>query len=91
MQFYRFMAPSTWSGSRDIDEEIDLEKIKQDLMAFDQDEEGETGDGMMNASPLVKGGEEKSKTGGDKKSKKSKGSDDQDASKKNKWVQIKLL
>ena len=40
MSFYRFISPSTWNGARDIDEEIDIEKINAEPN-FGAEEEGE--------------------------------------------------
>jgi hypothetical protein len=41
MQFYRFMAPASWNGFRDIDEEIDMDKINMEQNYDGEEEEAE--------------------------------------------------
>lgn len=39
MQYYRFESPSNWNGYRDIDQEIDLDKINQEFELLENEPE----------------------------------------------------
>ncbi len=45
MQYYRFESPSNWNGFRDIDQEIDMDKINLEFeLVENEPEEGKPGE-----------------------------------------------
>ena len=49
MSFYKFQAPSQWNGFRDIDEEIDQEKINMELNYAEEDQNMQEEEGANTA------------------------------------------
>ena len=72
MQFYKFICPSNWTGHRDIDEIIDVDKINME-QNFEgvEDVDGENNDDKSISKDTKSKSEKdkKSKKGGDKDSK----------------------
>jgi len=82
MQFYRFISPNQWNGFRNIDEQIDLEKIRAD-QNFDDDDDAE--EAPEEKSPTKEDKEaSKSKSGKNKSKKEGKDGDETSKSKKKK-------
>jgi len=70
MQFYRFISPNQWNGFRNIDEPIDIDKIRAD-QNYDDDED-EPADKEEEVKDEKTDGK-KSKSGKDKSKKEGKG------------------
>ena len=61
MSFYRFESPSAWIGARDIDEEIDIEKITAEMNFGNEEEDSQQEEEMTAKKSKEKGDSKKNK------------------------------